>query len=119
MIGVVVWSNAAQEKAVIWCEDQASLAYLQGRQNLADPSYWPEPGDLLELASEMIGDLRHARAVSVLSEQGCPQLPHLLRTAPSDAQKSHLRLVSTGPDRGHEECLQSYHSAPLRSAVAR
>ena len=49
MIGVVVWSNAEREKAVIWCEDHASLAYLQGRQNLIAAGQWPSPGDLLEL----------------------------------------------------------------------
>ncbi|MCF3972789.1 hypothetical protein [Paracoccus salsus] len=96
MIGVVVWSSSAREKAVIWCEDHASLAYLQGSANLLDPASWPEPGDLLELESEMIGDLRHARRVSVLSEQGFPHLPELLSQAqPSPVRDTHLRVVAT------------------------
>lgn len=96
MLGVVVWSNAGREKAVIWCEDQASLAYLQGSENLVDPTFWPEPGDLLELDSEMIGDLRHARRVSVLSERSCVELPEMLRQSGSGGLRdSHLKLVAS------------------------
>lgn len=79
MIGVVVWTNVSREKAIIWCEDQATLAYLQGRANLVEAEgRWPEPGDLVELETQTIGNLRHALVVSILSEQSCPQLPRLL-----------------------------------------
>ncbi len=120
MIGVVVWSNAAREKAVIWCEDQASLAYLQGRQDLVDSSYWPVPGDLLELDCQPIGDLRHARQVSVLSEQGCPQLPELLRSAAAPpAQENHLRLVSTRQETAAHDRRDDRRLHPARSAAGR
>lgn len=101
MIGVVVWSNSKSEKAVIWCEDQASLAYLGGTDSLLNPKIWPEPGDLLELESEMVGELRYARKVSMLSEQGCVHLPEMLRISgemPSGNTR-HLRLVSSHDDR--------------------
>lgn len=95
MIGVVVWSSRQREKAVIWCEDQGALAYLQGRDALLNQNFWPEPGDLLELDSEVIGNLRHARRVSLLSEKSCTQLPAALRQSVEAARPDHLRLVSS------------------------
>lgn len=82
MIGVVVWSSADREKAVIWCDDQGALAYLQGRENLArrDMS-WPEAGDLMELETEFHAALRHARQVALLSDGACHSLPDMLRRA--------------------------------------
>lgn len=98
MIGVVVWSSAEREKAVIWCEDHAALAYLQGRENLVRTANWPQPGDLVELESEVVGLLRNARRVTMLSEQEFPDLPSLLRTstAPATAEP-HLRVVPSEP----------------------
>jgi hypothetical protein len=102
MIGVVVWASEFREKAIVWCEDQATLAYLQGRENLSDAeASWPRPGDLVELETETIGSLRHARAVTLISEQCCPDLPRLLaeaKPAPAPAPASeptHLRVVSS------------------------
>lgn len=95
MIGVVVWSSAAKEKAVIWCEDHAALAYLQGRENLSAAGSWPEPGDLVELETDIEGALRHARRVTMLSEQEFAHLPRMLRASDPSAGP-HLRLVSSG-----------------------
>ncbi|WP_234853773.1 fumarylacetoacetate hydrolase family protein [Paracoccus everestensis] len=97
MIGVVVWSSAEREKAVIWCEDHAALAYLQGRDNLAHPACWPQPGDLVELESEVIGALRNARRVTMLSEQEFAHLPAMLRATTPPAEP-HLRIVSSAPE---------------------
>ena len=98
MIGVVVWSNGSREKAIIWCEDQATLAYLQGQANFAGPGAWPQPGALVELDTQTVGNLRHALSVSILSEQRCPELPQLLaETQP--APRPVLRVVS-GQDAG-------------------
>ncbi|WP_378945587.1 hypothetical protein [Paracoccus sp. R86501] len=96
MIGVVVWSNISREKAIIWCEDQATLAYLQGRANLIDPDKWPEPGDLVELETETVGNLRHALNVSMISEQACPELPRMLSEAAQTPRQPQLRVVNGG-----------------------
>lgn len=96
MIGVVVWANELREKAIIWCEDQATLAYLQGRDNLFDArERWPLPGDLVELETLTEGNLRHALSVSMLSEQSCPQLPQILAETVGAKTDTHLRVVSS------------------------
>ena len=95
MIGVVVWSNAEREKAVIWCEDHASLAYLQGRENLAHAACWPQPGDLVELETRTVGNLRHALNVTMLSEKSCLQLPRILADSQQQqASRPALRVVA-------------------------
>lgn len=98
MIGVVIWSSSSTEKAVIWCEDQGPLAYLQGTDDLAAEIEWPVPGDLLHLDCENVGNLRHARSVRIVSQQACPQLPMALRNN-NDAAASHLHLVSSRSSR--------------------
>ena len=100
MIGVVLWSNEDRQKAVIWCEDHQALAYLDGTEDLREGVVWPGIGDLLELESETIGNLRRARQVSRLDDCTCPQIPAILR---GEAHPPHLRLVSSRPAAQPEE----------------
>lgn len=112
MIGVILWSSPAKEKAVIWCEDHGSLAYLQGQENLAAPDDWPEAGDLVELEVEPMNDLRYARSVSLVSGNKRSELPTLLRGMgdTSEQAKRPFRVV-TGTEKDVDE-------RPLRVAAA-
>ncbi|MDO5643655.1 MAG: hypothetical protein Q4G26_14880 [Paracoccus sp. (in: a-proteobacteria)] len=92
MIGVVIWSSEESQKAVIWCEDQGPLAYLRGHDCLSDGADWPVPGDLLRIECEIIGNLRHARSVSVIAPKVCPQLPDAL-LGKTNRPGSHLQIV--------------------------
>ena len=96
MIGVILWSSPAKEKAVIWCVDLGSLPYLPGRANLAFARDWPDAGDLVELEYETVNDLRHARAVAPVSGNRRSDLPDLLRGMgePAAANQPALRVVS-------------------------
>lgn len=114
MIGVVVWSNAAAEKAVIWCEDHAALAYMQGRQDYPVMASWPEAGDLLELDSEMIGNIRHARNVCMITESHCPEISGLLLGAHTG--EPALRLVSEDGHRVHRRSPASARTSASHPA---
>lgn len=114
MIGVVVWSSVEKEKAVIWCEDHAALAYLQGSENLSGTANWPQPGDLVELESEVIGPLRHARRVTLLSEQEYAPLPGILRAKATPAEP-RLRVVASTP---HPEVRDKLAVVPAPRAAA-
>ena len=91
MIGVVLWSNAAREKAIIWCEDHAALAYLKDRADLIG-EHWPESGDLVELDYEDQDLHRMARRVSLISAPGKSKLPGILRGMAEPAPT--LRVIS-------------------------
>jgi hypothetical protein len=113
MIGVTLWSSASKEKAVIWCEDHAALAYLQGRDNLAPGNVWPEAGDLVELECETIEVLRHARNVSLVSGIKRSELPSLLSEMGqgTSAGQPVLRVISNSAFPGKSQ-------APDKIAVA-
>lgn len=112
MIGVILWSSPAKEKAVIWCEDHGALAYLQGQENLAFTKEWPDSGDLVELEVEMVQDLRHARCVTLVSGNKRSELPGLLRGMgeKAGATRPALRLIS------NHDCETS--ERPLKIAAA-
>ena len=101
MIGVVVWSNRPRQQAVIWCEDHAALAYLSGEEHCTGCAEWPEPGDILELETELVGELRCARKVQPLTNARLPLLPELLRRSRGgpDAPSRHLMVVASGSGR--------------------
>lgn len=98
MIGVILWSSPAKEKAVIWCEDHGALAYLQGQENFITEGAWPDAGDLVELEFETINELRHARCVSLVSGTKRTDLPVLLKDMGDNrsANQPVLRVISGG-----------------------
>lgn len=102
MIGVVIWSSEANRKAVIWCEDQGPLAYLRGCDNLLEEADWPVPGDLLRLECETVGNLRHARSVTVIAPKVCPQLPDAL-LGKSRRPGPHLQVVASNNKPRHRD----------------
>lgn len=120
MIGVVVWSNRPRQQAVIWCEDHAALAYLAGEDHLGAGCEWPEPGDLLQLETEVVGDLRCARKVRPLSESRLSLLPELLRrgTGERAASARHLTVVASGPGRASAESAEPRHRRSAGLGVA-
>lgn len=91
MIGVVVWSSEDRSQAIVWCEDHDSLAYLAGVDHIADDAPWPQVGELLQLETEKVGDLRCARNVRRLSDTSMTLLPEILRKR--SAKAPHLALV--------------------------
>lgn len=72
MIGMVLWSDAAAGKAVIWCEDQGDLAFYTHRGACEDCELGV--GDWVSFELTLVSDLRLARDVQVLKEPGCPEL---------------------------------------------
>jgi len=48
MIGVILWSDPATEKAVIWCEDHGDLAFLSRDDCSALPDVFFDIGDMVE-----------------------------------------------------------------------
>ncbi|MEO0379398.1 MAG: hypothetical protein AAF252_03960 [Pseudomonadota bacterium] len=48
MIGIILWSDAAEGKAVIWCEDQGDLAYYSESSPTAMYDSFFDVGDVVE-----------------------------------------------------------------------
>ena len=123
MLGVVVWSNERRCKAVIWCEDQGALAYLEGMTNLFRAGQWPEAGDLVELESVLEGGLRLARKVRMLSQGVGAALPQALRARaerkPVANPLGGCATMPTGPVSNCDRAVAGNHPGALyHKAVA-
>ncbi len=58
MYGVVIWANADQHKAIIWCEDQGDLAYYTKDCASALDGMSLDPGDLIHFDMRLERSLR-------------------------------------------------------------
>lgn len=78
MIGVVLWSDASDGKAVIWCEDQGDLAYMNAKDNVLQANDFFDAGDLIQFDMEMCQSTRLANNPRLVIEKAGPQLPKVL-----------------------------------------
>lgn len=68
MMGVVLWKDRQDGKAVIWCEDHGKLAYLTGDQAELCADLDMEAGDLVKFSLRIDKRLRFAENVQVVEE---------------------------------------------------
>jgi len=82
MIGVVLWSDARDGKAVFWCEDQGDLAYYEQSAADADRTGFFDAGDMVQFEIRVDMRLRKALNAQLVQQQVCADLPdHLRRNA--------------------------------------
>lgn len=79
MMGVVLWSDASDRKAVIWCEDQGDLAYVNPADSLLLSGDFFDAGDLVQFDMEMSESMRLANNPRLVIEKAGQSLPEVLR----------------------------------------
>ncbi len=85
MIGIIVWSDTAIKRAVIWCEDQRDLAYFLSPEEGREPFSF-QKGDLVEFDTHYEDRMRIAVDLRLVERASCSGLADALRQSPSDAQ---------------------------------
>lgn len=70
MIGVILWSDRIERKAVVWCEDQGDLAFLGCGASCPKMVSFFEAGDVLKFDVEIEGDFRSVSNPRLLHEGG-------------------------------------------------
>jgi len=87
MLGVVLWSDVSDRKAVIWCEDQGDLAYVNAGDAVLDNGDFFDAGDLVQFEVETSRTMRYANNPRLVIEKAGKALPEALKsngvTAPS------------------------------------
>lgn len=79
MYGVILWSDPCVRKAVIWCEDQGSLAYYEAPDSvLRSDEMFFDTGDYVEFDVTMDKDLARAQNAHIVMPARTPSLPHTL-----------------------------------------
>ncbi len=84
MFGVVLWSDAAARKAVIWCEDQGELAYYAPAEECIHDAPALDPGDLIRFDMIIQQNIRKARNPQVLMQSHSPDLAGALLAGAQD-----------------------------------
>jgi len=93
MIGVILWSDVADQKAVIWCEDHGDLAYLT--QDGADmlPDAFVDAGDVVEFDLVTRRNLRLAESVTLIETADASHLVQALKSDDASVQKTGAQIV--------------------------
>ncbi len=84
MIGVILWRDVDDGKAVIWCEDQGDLAYLDRLEDILDPVTSFAVGDVVRFDMTIERHMRLARNVTRLLDNWGSTLGDALRKVPND-----------------------------------
>lgn len=80
MLGVVLWSDAKKQKAIIWCEDQGDLAYYGScEHNVAEIGLGE--GDLIQFDLSEAQDLRLAKNPKRIAEHYCSDIKDVVMQA--------------------------------------
>lgn len=92
MIGVVLWSDTVDRKAVILCEDAGDLAFLCDKTaTFEDPFF--EVGDVVRFEIELRGTLRFACQPEMVHRERGRQLARAFQ--PSEDQQKRRRSRET------------------------
>ncbi|WP_147104401.1 hypothetical protein [Tateyamaria sp. syn59] len=87
MIGVILWSDPATEKAVIWCEDHGDLAFLSGAACADIPDAFFDVGDVVEFDVIATRNVRRVSRVTPVQQGiGKPVVDSLITMPPQPQQ---------------------------------
>ncbi|MEW9918662.1 hypothetical protein AB2B41_03550 [Marimonas sp. MJW-29] len=97
MIGVVLWSDAAEQKAVFWCEDHGDLAYYDASRDEGKGKSAFCAGDMVEFDLSLERQVRRAHNASLIRPKVCHGLQDHLR-----ANAKRQRAKNAAQERGGE-----------------
>ncbi|WP_420663473.1 hypothetical protein [Cribrihabitans neustonicus] len=103
MIGVVLWSDATLNKAVIWCEDQGDLAFFRRAPDLCQSQL--SAGDWVEFDLVLQGNIRLAENPVVLAEPASPEIAEQLTAAATMADAAGQQPGAAEPVPGLPHAL--------------
>lgn len=93
MYGVVLWADARDSKAVIWCEDHGNLAYYAPAEQNAHQGVEVDAGDLIQFDLRENAELRMASNLERVDCGFAPGLASKLRStfgAPEGANHDNI-----------------------------
>lgn len=101
MIGVILWSDAAEQKAVIWCEDQGELAFLDAGTNAEPPPVFFDVGDVVRFDIRSERNLRRAFNAEKMDQDWGASLPEKLINHHNGIDDDVTILPFPGTNRAH------------------
>lgn len=84
MRGVILWANAQDNKAVIWCEDHGNLAYYSQADHSGHLGNTIDAGDLIQFDVTDMANFRSASNLQRIVDDYAPDLPFNLQVVTQD-----------------------------------
>jgi len=81
MLGVVIWTDDLENKAIVWCEDHGDLAFLGQSSNSNFVTEKFDRGDLIQFDLAEQRNLRMAKNPRRIAQHYCSDLSAVLDTA--------------------------------------
>lgn len=98
MLGVVLWSDQKDRKAVFWCEDHGDLAYYDGSTSGLDESMFFDAGDMVLFDVSVEQRLRKAINPRMVAERASVGLPETLKRVTQheipDALRQSAKIIA-------------------------
>jgi hypothetical protein len=89
MFGIVLWSDPKKNKAIVWCDDCAKLAYASASDITLGEHETLGVGDLVQFTLVTFGDFRGCTNLTLLESQNAPNITtDLLNMAPIQLRAS-------------------------------
>jgi hypothetical protein len=88
MLGIILWSDVEDKKAVIWCEDQGDLAFFQSGSEGLDQRDFFDAGDMVRFDLDLSSPRRVAINPRMVHPKVARSLPQELQ-----AQASKGKIV--------------------------
>ncbi|MCX7559976.1 hypothetical protein OS190_10390 [Sulfitobacter sp. F26204] len=79
MMGVVLWSDVNDQKAVFWCEDHGDLAYFNATSVEDTENMVLQPGDMVQFDVTVESKTRRAHNAHIVKPKMCNGLQDGLR----------------------------------------
>lgn len=81
MLGVVIWSNASDNKAIIWCEDNGELAFFGRTAQTLPNEERLGKGDLIQFDLTEYQNMRLAQNPRIIAGHFCSELDEVIARA--------------------------------------
>ncbi|MEP2534045.1 hypothetical protein [Shimia sp.] len=115
MLGVILWSDTNDNKAVIWCEDHGDLAFFNGGSERPDALLDFDAGDLVQFDLREDRHQRLARNPRRVGQGAFAGLPDTLSATRPAAKSDNTIVEKTDP----EEAMVSAKIIPFAPAQPR
>ena len=90
--GVVLWADASDNRAVIWCEDHGSLAFYSEPEISRHGGVPLDAGDLIEFDMREDEDFRRAHNLCRVKPRHAPDLPGNLHREAANVGSNVIRF---------------------------
>lgn len=97
MIGVVLWCDQADRKAVIWCDDNGDLAFYHDKDGGLDPTGFFDAGDMVQFEVDICRNLRQAKNARLVQEHAFSGLPERLKNSAGMSDSGTAQVLPFAP----------------------